>query len=326
MADSPFRLPETSASASLSQVPSTVSDDSSQPTSSRGHPKLIWVYFRDSKGNEPSTFLIASKKGHKMKKQLHYCLLCEEGNQPTIWSTSFTHNAKNHVMKHHPDAWIRWNRENNALGPFIRQSSQKTLDGFVQPILPQQSESIILRSAYDRSRHIQAMIALCSRRRLVLSATEWPELHELMLSANPLISDLIKLSRRQLVTLLAKNHHQYRIQLQSSLQDAQSKIHISTDMWTSPARRGHLAVCAQWVDHEYKLQKALLSLPQVQGSHSGIAQAQHTLQILDDYGIATRFGYHTGDNATSNDTMMEYLVEQLQLKYGVCLTIIYIDL
>lgn len=97
-------------------------------------------------------------------------------------------------------------------------------------------------------------------------------------------------------------------------------------MWSSPARRGHLAVCAQWLDCEYKLRKALLSLPQVAGSHSGEAQATHIIATLDDYGITTRLGYHTGDNATSNDTMMEHLAAQLQAKYKACLIIPCIDL
>jgi hypothetical protein len=97
-------------------------------------------------------------------------------------------------------------------------------------------------------------------------------------------------------------------------------------MWKSPARRGHLAVCAQWLDCHNKLRKALLSLPQVQGSHSGETQAMHIIETLENYGITTRLGYHTGDNATSNDTMMKHLAVQLEAKYSVCLMIICINL
>ncbi|EXK77326.1 hypothetical protein FOQG_17962 [Fusarium oxysporum f. sp. raphani 54005] len=42
----------------------------------------------------------------------------------------------------------------------------------------------------------------------------------------------------------------------------QSKINISSDLWTSPHRHGVLAVRVQWVDEDYKLQKALLGLPE----------------------------------------------------------------
>jgi hypothetical protein len=75
-------------------------------------------------------------------------------------------------------------------------------------------------------------------------------------------------------------------------------------MWTSPARRGHLAICVQWVNSEYKLRKALLGLPQVLYSHSGESQAGHIVSCLKSYGITTRIGYYTGDNATSNDSLL----------------------
>ena len=93
-----------------------------------------------------------------------------------------------------------------------------------------------LHNAYNRQHHVQAMIALCARRRLPLSATEWPELRDLILSGNPVIADDIKLSRRQLGRLLIDNYKEYYKQLQSSLQNTQSMIHLSTDMWSSPAR------------------------------------------------------------------------------------------
>jgi hypothetical protein len=129
-----------------------------------------------------------------------------------------------------------------------------------------------------------------------LSATDWLELHELILSGESMIGDLIKLSRRTLVRLLSKNHHLYLHQLQDSLQDAKAKIQISTDMWSSPARRAHLAVCVRWLDDSYKLQKAVLSLPEIKHGHSGPAQEVPILDTLRNYGITTRIGYHSGDN------------------------------
>jgi hypothetical protein len=135
------------------------------------------------------------------------------------------------------------------------------------------------------------MIALCWKKKFDLSATDWLELHELILSGESMIGGLIKLSRSTLVRLLSKNHHQYLHQLQDSLQNAKAKIHISTDMWSSPARRAHLAVCVRWLDDSYKLQKAVLSLPEIKHSHSGPAQAVPILDTLRNYGITTRIGY-----------------------------------
>jgi hypothetical protein len=149
------------------------------------------------------------------------------------------------------------------------------MDQYMQSTEQHHSRHLVLRQTFDKPRFIRAFIALCARRRLPLNATDWPELQELVLAGNPVIQDLLKLSRRTLVRLLEKNHQQYRQQLQIKIQDAVGKIHLSTDMWISPARRGHLAICVQWVDSEYKLRKALLGLPQVLYSHSGESHAGH---------------------------------------------------
>lgn len=41
-------------------------------------------------------------------------------------------------------------------------------------------------------------------------------------------------------------------------------------------------------------------------------------EAIEEYGIAEQIGYHTGDNATSNDTCLKHLSQMLQDKYGVC--------
>jgi hypothetical protein len=110
----------------------------------------------------------------------------------------------------------------------------------------------------------------------------------------------------------------YRSQLKAKLQASVSKIHLSTDLWTSPHRHGILAVCARWVDNSYRPKKALLAMPECRYSHSGERQATLMAEAIEEYGIAKQIGYHTGDNATSNDTCLKHLSQMLQDKYGVC--------
>jgi hypothetical protein len=150
-----------------------------------------------------------------------------------------------------------------------------------------------------------------------LNCTTWPELKELILAGNPAIGDLLNLSRRTLVRRLERNYEKHQKRLQRALQDAIGLIHLSTDMWSSPARRGHLAICVRWMDDKYVLQKALLALPQVLYSHSGESQAVCILKILKSYGIITKIGFHTDDNATSNKTLLEAMSERLMNEYQV---------
>jgi hypothetical protein len=117
---------------------------------------------------------------------------------------------------------------------------------------------------------------------------------------------------------IAANFKLYAAQLRESLQGAVSKIHLSTDLWTAPHRHGVLAVCAQWVDKDCRLRKALLGLPECRHSHSGETQAAAIIAVLQQFEIS-KVGYHTGDNATSNDTCLESLSQILKAEYGVSL-------
>jgi hypothetical protein len=63
----------------------------------------------------------------------------------------------------------------------------------------------------------------------------------------------------------------------------------------------------------------MLALPQVLFSHSGGVQAAIILRTLKSFGITTKLGYHTGDNATSNDTLLIGLSRSPKLEFGVCI-------
>ena len=117
---------------------------------------------------------------------------------------------------------------------------------------------------------------------------------------------------------IAANFKLYVAQLRESLQGTVSKIHLSTNLWTAPHRHGVLAVCAQWVDKDYQLQKALLGLPECRHSYSGETQATAIAAVLRQFEILN-VGYHTGDNATSNDTCLQSLSQILKAEYNVSL-------
>lgn len=72
-----------------------------------------------------------------------------------------------------------------------------------------------------------------------------------------------------------------------------------------------LAACGQWVDKSYTLQKALLGLLECRGDHSGAQQASLIAEVLERFEIR-RVGYHTGDNASSNNTCLDALSKKLK--------------
>jgi hypothetical protein len=145
---------------------------------------------------------------------------------------------------------------------------------------------------------------------------EWDELKELALACNPAIEDGLITSRRTAMRYISANYQLYAAQLAESLQSAVSMIHISSDLWTSPHRHGMLAVCGQWVDQDYTLRKALLGLLECRNDHSGASQAGLIAHVLERFEIR-RVGYHTGDNASSNNSCLEALSKKLLDAQGI---------
>ena len=68
-----------------------------------------------------------------------------------------------------------------------------------------------------------------------------------------------------------------------------------------------LAISAQWVDRDYKPQKALLAMPEYYYSHNGEIQASLIINILAKYSIAPKLGYHIKDNVILNNTCLSSL-------------------
>jgi hypothetical protein len=229
-----------------------------------------------------------------------------------------TRGRRAYICLHCTPEWINPNRFNAShhartvhkalLG--LSDRSQQPIDSYITP----RSSEAGLRNSFNRQRYIEAIIGLLTRRRVAFSAVEWDELRDLALACNPAIEDLLVTSRRSILRHIDANFLLYTLQLKEKLQSTQSLIHISSDLWSSPHRHAMLAVCAQWVDQDYQLQKALLGLPECRYSHSGERQAELIFSILEGFGI-TKIGYHTSDNASSNDTCLVALSNKLQAQY-----------
>jgi hypothetical protein len=214
-------------------------------------------------------------------------------------SNAITHYRNHHQSKSSILSQQRLNDSNTSLS---------------QHLLPSISS---LRRTFNRDAYKEALIGLITRRRVAFTCVEWPEMQALLLAANPECSDYLIESRRSLVRLMAANYVLYRDQLRDILKLANSPIHLQTDIWTSPHRKGLLAICAQWVNRDYKLQKALLGLIELPGDHSGASQADLIYGVLKKYDITSNVGWHTGDNATSNDTCLESLASRLLAEHQV---------
>jgi hypothetical protein len=249
---------------------------------------------------------------------IYECLLCSD-DPP--WSNRKRGNAVYHAKRKHASIY------NGDVSSSLQDQDLEINHPLKQPRLnryfPSQPSDSTLRRVFNRQQYIGSVVGLLTRRRLPFSAVKWDEMQSIILAANPAIEDLLLTSRDAAMRHISANFDLYRSQLKMKLQTAVSKIHLSTDLWTSPHRHGILAVCARWVDNSYQPKRALLAMPECRYSHTGEHQAALMIETIEEYNIAKQIGYHTGDNATSNDTCLRHFSQILNDKYNVSWIINY---
>ena len=95
----------------------------------------------------------------------------------------------------------------------------------------------------------------------------------------------------------------------------ESKIHISFDLWTSPAGDSMLGVIAHFVavqDSKAVSKVVPLALRHLHEKHTGEVIAEHLVNILSEYGVGgQQLGVFIADNASNNDTAIPALCERL---------------
>jgi hypothetical protein len=91
------------------------------------------------------------------------------------------------------------------------------------------------------------------------------------------------------------------------VQSALSKVHFTVDLWTSPNALAILGMIAHYTSESGQLEHSVLALRELNSKHSGHNIAGCVMQVINDYGVASKVGYFIIDNANNNDTMMEAL-------------------
>lgn len=267
--------------------------------------------FRTKYPSSSTPFLGKRSKGRRVYVCLH-CPLEFKIPSNAVFHARTKHSELVRELEDAGEGWV------DAMDSQLSSSTpglghQQSMSSFVSKTASTSS----LRNVFNAQRYHEAVVGLLTKRRVPFSSVEWSEMEELALACNPSIKDCLITTRYKAMKLIDANYGLYLGQLREQLKESQSMIHLSTDMWTSPHRHGMLGVCAQWVDKNYVLRKALLAMPECQFSHSGDAQASLIMDVIHTFGIS-RIGYHVGDNASSNDTCLEALAVRLRAELEVC--------
>jgi hypothetical protein len=148
-------------------------------------------------------------------------------------------------------------------------------------------------------------------RRHSFNETESEALHKIFEYLNPRSTDAL-MSRNTVKADVDNYFTVAKATIKERLSLARSRIHISYDLWTSPNHKAMIAIVAHWTSEDYEVKTALLAIREVHGGHTGENIANAVYPVLKEYNIHDRFGYYVGDNATNNDTSLEWLNQHLR--------------
>lgn len=114
-------------------------------------------------------------------------------------------------------------------------------------------------------------------------------------------------SHTTIQTWTIRTYESEKLLIATAVQSALSKIHLTVDLWSSPNSLAILGVVAHYISDSGQLEHTVLALQEVAGKHSGKNQSAIIMEVIQDFGIASKIGYFVMDNATNNDTLVASL-------------------
>lgn len=147
-------------------------------------------------------------------------------------------------------------------------------------------------------------ITACS---LPIRLVECPEFRAMLAYVNADVDTWLPGSHQTVKKWIMRQYEDQKEKVKQRIQSARSRIHISCDLWTSPNSLAILGVVAHYVTEDCTLEHHTLALKDIDGEHDGSHLAAAMMEVVDDWGFASKLGYFVMDNASNNDTMMKSL-------------------
>ncbi|WKA04800.1 hypothetical protein VitviT2T_022805 [Vitis vinifera] len=105
----------------------------------------------------------------------------------------------------------------------------------------------------------------------------------------------------------------------SYLEKLQSRVAITTDMWTSNQKKGYMAITVHYIDESWLLHHHIIRFVYVPPPHTKEVLSDVLMDFLLDWNMDRKVSTVTVDNCSSNDGMINILVEKLSLSDSLLL-------
>ncbi|RVW95282.1 Zinc finger BED domain-containing protein RICESLEEPER 2 [Vitis vinifera] len=105
----------------------------------------------------------------------------------------------------------------------------------------------------------------------------------------------------------------------SYLEKLQSRVAITIDMWTSNQKKGYMAITVHYIDESWLLHHHIVRFVYVPPPHTKEVLSDVLMDFLLDWNMDRKVSTVTVDNCSSNDGMINILVEKLCLSDSLLL-------
>ncbi|KAK2658679.1 hypothetical protein Ddye_005212 [Dipteronia dyeriana] len=89
------------------------------------------------------------------------------------------------------------------------------------------------------------------------------------------------------------------------LDSIDSKIAVTTDIWTSSTKRGYMVVTMHFIDKSWVLHSRIMHFIHVLSPHDVTSLGEQLVTCFDDWNVDRKLYAITVDNCSTNDCMIE---------------------
>ncbi|KAM0856292.1 hypothetical protein ACQ4PT_049217 [Festuca glaucescens] len=159
---------------------------------------------------------------------------------------------------------------------------------------------------FDAKKSRQLMTKYCIHAEIAFKKFDDPYFEEWMDSMQPTFKVVGRHTVRNDCIL---THDEMKDQLKVKLQSLDSRICLTSDMWTSVQKLGYMCVTAHYIDANFVLKKKIISFKDVKYPHTKEAIEEALSRCLTEWGIKRKLFTITLDNAANNTGAVKNFLE-----------------
>ncbi|KAL4567497.1 hypothetical protein LXL04_023082 [Taraxacum kok-saghyz] len=181
-----------------------------------------------------------------------------------------------------------------------------------QMLLGKDNDSLMLKSSkINPNIFREKLVTTIIMHNLPLSFVDYKGIRNLFEYVSP---ELNIICRNTVRADIVSMHERETNKLIRLLKEAPGRICLTSDLWSSITTDGYISLTAHYVDKNWVLHKRLLNFSDMPPPHNGISLSEKVYSLLAKWGIEGKLFSITLDNASSNDTFVNILKLQLNVR------------